>query len=42
MLMGAILERISGMLVGKLFQQEIARPLNLPQATFALDVSPLG
>jgi len=42
MLMGAILERISGMLVGKLFQQEIARPLNLPQATFALDVSRSG
>ncbi len=35
MLLGAVLERISGMLIGRLFQQEIAGPLNLPRATFA-------
>ena len=35
MLIGAILERISGMLVGDLFRQELAIPLCLPRASFA-------
>jgi CubicO group peptidase (beta-lactamase class C family) len=41
-LVGTILERVSGMPVGELFQQEIARPLNLPHATFAQSVSGSG
>lgn len=35
MLAGAMLERISGMLLGALFEQEIARPLALSCAAFA-------
>jgi CubicO group peptidase (beta-lactamase class C family) len=42
MLVGAILERISGMLLGELFRQEIAEPLNLPHATFAQRISDTG
>lgn len=34
-LVGAVLERISGMLLGTLFEQEIARPLALSCAAFA-------
>jgi CubicO group peptidase (beta-lactamase class C family) len=42
MLLGLILERISGTLLGELYQKEIAGPLRLPWATFAPGISRSG
>ncbi|HAL94235.1 MAG TPA: hypothetical protein DCP56_05710 [Spirochaetaceae bacterium] len=40
--LGALLERISGMLLGELFQKEIAAPLKLEQASFAKKIQKSG
>lgn len=42
MLLGLILERISGTLLGQLYKREIAEPLYLPRATFAPGISSSG
>ena len=42
MLLGLLLERISGDLIGNLYRREIAGPLRLPRATFAPGISPSG
>lgn len=42
MLLGLILERISGRLLGDLYRTEIAEPLHLPRATFAPGIGASG
>jgi len=42
MLLGLILERTSGMLIGDLYRKEIAEPLRLPSATFAPGIGSVG
>jgi len=41
-LLGLLLERISGDLIGNLYRREIAGPLCLPRATFAPGIGPSG
>jgi len=41
-ILGVLLERISGMLLGELFQKEIAAPLKLVQASFAKNIQKSG
>ncbi len=42
MLLGLVLERISGMLLGDLYRTEVAEPLRLPRAAFAPGIGPSG
>ncbi|PKL06013.1 MAG: esterase, partial [Spirochaetae bacterium HGW-Spirochaetae-9] len=42
MLLGLVLERLSGKLLGEFYRTEIAEPLGLPRATFAPGISPTG